>query len=231
MVLRLSNVRLGVLTAVVIAGLPLLLSACSSVSGPSFTARNEPWRSAEERACMTSGTVRQTNFLRGRSALNGPSVCGAAAPFEMTGALGGRITLRPAAMLRCPMIPQIERWLADVVEPEARARFGRSVREVTVAASYSCRPINHKVGGRLSEHGYANALDVSAFVLEDGEKITVKGGWNGTPAEREFLRAVHKGACTYFTTVLGPRANRFHADHFHVDLARHGRDGTMRFCR
>mgnify|MGYP006213584759 CR=1 FL=1 len=48
----------------------LLLWGCST--GPDFVARHEPWRSDEEQACLTSGTVRETAWLRGRSALGGP---------------------------------------------------------------------------------------------------------------------------------------------------------------
>lgn len=213
----------------------LILSAAAlwgcSTGGPSFVAKVEPWRSAEERACVASGSVRQTRFLRERSALNGPSVCGAEAPFEMSAADGGRVIMKPPAMLRCPMIPQVDRWVRDVVEPAAQRHFGQSIAEITVAASYACRPINHVSGGRLSEHGYANALDVSIFTLTSGERITVKGGWNGTAPERAFLRSVHDGACETFTTVLGPNFDRNHADHFHMDLARHGRDGMMRICK
>ncbi len=35
--------------------------------------------------------------------------------------------------------------------------------------------------------------------------------------KRLFLRALHKGACGIFGTVLGPEANRAHHDHFHLD--------------
>ena len=34
-----------------------------------------------------------------------------------------------------------------------------------------------------------------------------------------------------FFAVLGPNADKFHHDHFHVDLARHGRDGAGRICK
>ena len=91
--------------------------------------------------------------------------------------------------------------------------------------------MNHVSGARLSEHGYANALDISRFTLESGEVITVKGGWYGTERERGFLRTVHNGACENFTTVLGPNYDANHRDHFHMDLARHGRDGLMRICK
>jgi hypothetical protein len=212
------------------AGL-MVLWGCSSSDSPKFSAKREPWRTDEEQACLSSGAVRETNFIKGKSALGGPSVCGAARPFEMSAASLGRVSLRPAALLRCPMVPQVDRWVKDVVEPAARRHLGVPLIEITVAASYSCRPINHIAGARLSEHGHANALDVSAFLLADGSKITVKGGWYGAEHERAFLRAVHSGACHHFTTVLGPESDGYHRDHFHVDLARHGRDGLGKVCR
>jgi hypothetical protein len=129
------------------------------------------------------------------------------------------------------MIPSVDRWVAEVVEPAARFHFGSSIAELRVAASYSCRPMNHVSGARLSEHGYANALDVSAFTLADGHTITVRGGWYGDRQERAFLRAVHDGTCRHFTTVLGPNYDANHRDHFHMDLARHGRDGLTNICK
>lgn len=214
--------------------LALLLTSCSSspsLNSTSFRAKKEPWRADEERACLASKTVVPTRFLRSRSALGGPSVCGAARPFEMHAAAGGRVAMKPAALLRCPMVPQVERWVQRYVEPASRYYFGSPVVEMRVAASYACRPINHRRGAKLSEHGYANALDVSRFTLADGRTITVKSGWNGNPAERRFLRDLHKGACETFTTVLGPKFDRNHHDHFHFDLARRGRNGQGRFCK
>jgi hypothetical protein len=228
MVLRRISVFLP-LAAVMILSL-VLLWGCSS-SGPDFVAKDEPWRAAEERACVNSGVVRESSFVHGRSALGGPSVCGAEHPFEMSAAAGGRVSMTPSAMLRCPMVPTVDRWVTDVVEPAARRHLGQSIAELTVAASYGCRPINHQSGGRLSEHGYANALDISVFKMADGSAISVKGGWYGSERERAFLRAVHDGACREFNTVLGPEADAHHRDHFHMDLARHGRDGLMRICR
>jgi hypothetical protein len=91
--------------------------------------------------------------------------------------------------------------------------------------------MNNVSGSKLSEHGHANALDVSAFMLADGRWITVKKGWRGDPRESAFLRQVHQGACETFFTVLGPNADANHHDHFHLDLARHGRDGNLRICK
>ncbi len=208
----------------------LVLWGCSS--GPSFVAKDEPWRAQEEQACLAAHVVQENSYIRSsRSALGGPSVCGAIHPFEMAAADRGRVALKPAALLRCPMVPQVDRWISLTVNPAAQRFFGVPVAEISVAASYSCRPMNNQSGAQLSEHGHANALDVSGFVLADGRKITVRRGWWGDGAERGFLRAVHDGACRDFTTVLGPEANAFHRDHFHVDLARHGRDGLKGYCK
>jgi len=207
-----------------------LLSACGG-TGPNFVAKDEPWREAEERSCVASGVVHETAFIRSRSALGGPSVCGAEHPFEMSAADGGRIRLKPAALLRCPMIPQVDRWISTVVAPAAIHAYGVPLAEITVAASYGCRPMNNVSGAMLSEHGHANALDVSGFILADGTRITVKKGWKGDVRERTFLRRVHDGACEEFTTVLGPNYDSNHRDHFHVDLARRGKTGLNRVCK
>ena len=214
------------------ACLVFVLWGCSTATGPTFVAKREPWRAQTERACLNSGLVQESRFLRSRSSLGGPSVCGALRPFEMSAADRGRVVLKPRALVRCPMVPKIDEWVQRSVVPAARYYFGRPVVEVKVAASYSCRPINHKRGARLSEHGYANALDVSAFILADGRKITVKDGWRGNRAEGAFLRDVHRAACETFTTVLGPNYDRYHHDHFHLDLARRRiRSGYKRVCR
>lgn len=214
----------------VVSVLGLILWGCGS--GPTYIAQHEPWRAQEERACLVSGHVREAPWLKTKSSLGGPSsYCGAMQPFEMAAAADGRVHLRPTALLRCNMIPSVERWVRKVIEPEARRIYGVPLAELKVAASYACRPRNNQSGAKLSEHGHANALDVSGFILADGRTITVKQGWWGEPRDRAFLRAVHAGACREFTTILGPQADAFHADHFHVDLARHGRSGQEVVCR
>jgi hypothetical protein len=207
----------------------LCLWACSS--GPEFIAKDEPWRADEERACLQSGLVRESPFVAARAALGGPSVCGALKPFSVAATARGSVELRPPALLRCPMVPSVEHWVERVVKPAARYHLRTDVVELKVAASYSCRGMNGVRGARLSEHGHANAVDISAFVLADGRAIAVKTGWWGAWAERNFLRAVHGGACNIFTTVLGPNYDANHRDHFHLDLARHGRGGEGRICK
>lgn len=223
--------RVAFLASCLIA--PLAIHGCGrGDSGPAFVAKREPWRAADERQCLHSGMVRESRFVQSRSLLGGPTACGAEHPFEMSAALGGRVELKPAATLRCPMIPAVDRWVAEVVAPAARFHFGAPLVTLKVAASYGCRPINHKWGAKLSEHGLANAIDISEFHFADGRSVSVKRGWwSEDVRERAFLRSVHRGACDTFSTVLGPHADIYHRDHFHMDLARHGRDGTYRVCK
>ena len=97
------------IAALMLSGLGLLWGC--GTTGPDFVVKSDPWRSPEERACLASGVIQQTAFVHARSALGGPSVCGAENPFEMSAADNGRVALQPAASLRCPMIPQIDSWV------------------------------------------------------------------------------------------------------------------------
>jgi hypothetical protein len=144
-------------------------------------------------------------------------------PLRVSALSQGRVRLSSTATLACPIVPTTDRWLDSVVQKAALARLGTQIVEIR-AGSYSCRAMNNGSGTRrTSEHAYGNALDVFGFRTADGREITVKSGWNGSPDERAFLREVFLGACDLFSTVLGPGADMFHYDHFHVDLARHGK--------
>jgi hypothetical protein len=127
------------------------------------------------------------------------------------------------------MADPLHGWLEDQVQPAAQKSFGESVVSIDVAASYACRARNNKSGARMSEHGYGNAIDIAAFTLESGRKVTVLDGWRGGTDERRFLRGVHEAACGEFRTVLGPDADRHHRDHFHLDL-QNRRNGSS-YCR
>ena len=112
------------------------------------------------------------------------------------------------------------------MQPAAKAWLGSRVVKVESFGTYSCRPVDNRAGARLSEHGRANAVDIGAFVLADGRRITVKEGWNGSDEDvRRFLRAAHDAGCRRFGIVLGPDADAFHRDHLHFDM------GQGPYCR
>lgn len=122
------------------------------------------------------------------------------------------------AKLNCGMVSPLASWIETSVQPAARATFGEEVVSVDVMASYACRPRNNRWGGKLSEHGFGNAIDIGGFTLASGRVVTVRSGWRGAPDERQFLREVHDAACARFSTVLGPGSDGHHEDHLHLDL-------------
>jgi hypothetical protein len=134
------------------------------------------------------------------------------------------VAVSPAATLACPIVSELDRWIATAVQPAAMRWFGAPVAEIKQISAYSCRGMNGNPNARISEHAFGNALDIASFTLADGRKITVKGGWNGLPEEQGFLHDVQGAACDQFTTVLAPGSNVYHYDHIHVDLMRR-RDG------
>ncbi len=132
----------------------------------------------------------------------------------------GPVALKPTATLACPIVSVLDRWLAESVQPAATRWFGSRVVEIKQISAYSCRGMNGNPHAHISEHAFGNALDVAAFTLADGRRITVKDGWHGLPEEQGFLRDVEAAACDRFTTVLAPGSNVYHYDHIHVDLMR-----------
>ena len=135
--------------------------------------------------------------------------------------------MKPAATLACPIVSALDRWLADSVQPAAMRWFGVRVVEIKQISAYSCRGMNGNSHAHISEHAFGNALDIAAFTLADGRRVTVKDGWRGMPEEQGFLRDVQAAACQQFNTVLAPGSNAYHYDHIHVDLMRRASRRTI----
>ena len=136
--------------------------------------------------------------------------------------------IRPAGVApSCAVGAALLLWQRDVVQPMAQLHLGRKVSSIEHLGSYNCRPISGS--DRPSEHSTGNAIDISAFVLSDGRRVSLFEHWNARDGRSAFLQAVRSGACGYFTTVLSPDYNAAHADHFHLDQAQ--RPGGWGACR
>ena len=141
----------------------------------------------------------------------------------------GPVVMKPTATLACPIVSALDRWLAESVQPAAMRWFGVRVAEIKQISAYSCRGMNGNSRAHISEHAFGNALDIAAFTLADGRRITVKDGWKGMQEEQGFLREVQGSACENFNTVLAPGSNVYHYDHIHVDLMR--RKSSRTICK
>lgn len=122
--------------------------------------------------------------------------------------------------MTCGLAANFTAWSRYGVQPAARQILGAEVVRIESFGTYACRPIAGS--GRLSEHGRSNAVDVAAFVLSDGRRISVRDGWKGGGEARRFLEVVRASACKRFNTVLSPDYNAAHHDHLHFDMGQTG---------
>lgn len=142
----------------------------------------------------------------------------------------GSIPLSPGnPQMTCSVAAGLVLWLEQDVQAIAERELGSRVQRVEQLGTYSCRRMYGAGSGRWSEHATGNAIDISAFVLENGERISLLGDWQGDDAEARFLRAARDAACDSFATVLSPDYNAAHADHFHFDQT--GRTANWSVCR
>lgn len=126
----------------------------------------------------------------------------------------------------CEVSQAFAAWARFGADRASRQVLGSPLRRIETFGSYACR--NVAGSSRRSGHATASAIDIAAFVLADGRRISVKQGWNGgTAEEQRFLRVVQQSACKRFATVLGPAYNAAHEDHFHLEGVGAGRG----FCR
>ncbi|MBO9576421.1 MAG: extensin family protein [Sphingobium sp.] len=131
--------------------------------------------------------------------------------------------------LTCDLAGNFAAWARYAVRPAARVYLGVEVVRIETFGTYACRDVRGSGGtiaGRLSEHALANAVDVSAFLLADGRRITVADDWYADGPTSQFLHVIHDSACKRFRTVLSPDYNSAHRDHLHFDMG--GKGG---YCR
>jgi hypothetical protein len=135
-----------------------------------------------------------------------------------------RVALQPAAILRCPMASAIADWIRTDMAPLAQ-NLGSVISGLDNFDSYECRGFNRIPGAHLSEHGRANALDVRALKLANGQSISL----TDRTVSREVRESVLHSMCARFTTVLGPGSDWYHEDHIHLDLME--RHNNYKICQ
>ena len=134
---------------------------------------------------------------------------------------GAGISYGGGVILTCRMAVAMTMFERHVLQPAAQTHFQQPVSGLQHFGSYACRNVYSRKTGRLSEHAWANAMDIAAFRLKDGRVISVAKDWEGDGAGAQFLRDIRRGACRFFRVVLSPDYNAAHRDHFHFDMARY----------
>lgn len=133
-------------------------------------------------------------------------------------------------VLTCGMALGLAR-LETVLNEEAERHLGQRVARIEHGGTYNCRKMARF--DLVSEHAYANAIDVRSVTLKNGRKLSVLANFGKTDApprrpEAAFFRTVatrvyDEGA---FSVVITPFFDALHRDHLHFDLARYRIDGS-----
>jgi hypothetical protein len=212
--------------------LPLMagLSACIDIpqgrrqeplhqSGAAFSPR------PEARQCLASLGAAHANFTPLPDQYYGAG-CSTLNTVRLAALHGDHDTLALSNLgpVTCPLATSFAGWARFGADRAAREILGSALIRIETMGSYNCR--NVAGSDHRSAHATANAIDISGFVLADGRRISISGGWaGGTAPERRFLAIVHDSACKRFGTVLGPGYNASHHDHLHLELSERS------FCR
>lgn len=179
----------------------------------------------DTRICLGELGARQASFtpLPDRYYGAGCSTLGTVSLAALQGD-SARFQLANLGPVSCPLADTLAAWARFGVDRAARQVLGSPLAKIETMGSYSCRTIAGS--SKLSAHATAQAVDVAAFVLADGRRVSVSGDWSGgTAEEQRFLRLVHASACKRFGTILGPDYNAAHRDHFHLEATGRG------YCR
>jgi hypothetical protein len=154
-------------------------------------------------------------------------VCGADWPLRVS-ALSDELALASPVTTTCPIVEGLARWMLEAVTPAANRDLESRPTQIVIGTSYECRSRNRQEGAKLSEHAFADAIDIMGFRFHTGKAMQVGSLAAETP-EGRFQAAIRGEACRYFTTVLGPGSDESHKDHLHLDLR--GRNKGFRLCQ
>jgi hypothetical protein len=142
-----------------------------------------------------------------------------------------KIAWSPPPLLTCTMALALARF-ETILQEESAKQFGKPVVRIKQLGTYACREMANYPGW-VSEHSYANAIDLETFVLKDGKEVTVLKHFERTDdrAKNKAGKMLQDSARraydeNVFSTVLTPYFDSLHRNHFHLDLSRYRNDGT-----
>jgi hypothetical protein len=195
-------------------------------AGPAATATPVPAPPPQPSACRLALTE-EIAIAPSVPDIHGPGGCGGENLVRLEAIVLAdkhRVSLKPAATLRCEMATVLADWVRTEVEPLAEGS-GSELRDFDNFDSYDCRGRNGVVGAQLSEHGRANAIDVRGWKLANGQSVEL----TDRNVPRGLRETVLHSVCARFTTVLGPGSDGYHEDHIHLDLME--RHNNYKICQ
>jgi hypothetical protein len=157
--------------------------------------------------------------------------CGIDAPVRLSSIIAGgdAVSLPDHPLIACEFAAVLADYVRLIVAPLGQATFHAKVATIETGPGYDCRTQDRIAGAKISAHAKGLAIDFMAITLADKRRILVERQTGGD--EASYFRAVRTAACGWFTTVLGPGADAFHANNMHLDIEQHGSSGSYRICQ
>ncbi len=158
------------------------------------TDRRKAWSPAEiaEARALCAKVLPATNARTQPQAPLKSGPCGDPAPVLLSalGAGENRVTFHPPAKLNCAMVAAMHTWLVQHLQPAAREHLGARIKTVHIFSGYSCRNAYGRRNTRLSQHAFANALDIKSFETENGRRARLVSHWGMT--RRDIARRARR---------------------------------------
>ncbi|HGH4636311.1 TPA: extensin family protein [Enterobacter bugandensis] len=129
----------------------------------------------------------------------------------------GLVSLNGSFLASCPLALSSALFVSQQARPLTKRFTGSELTRIEHLGSFACRNIYHRPDARRSEHATAEALDIAAFRLANGERVTVLNGWKSAKTQ-PWLKALLAASCGYYGNGLGPEYNAAHASHFHLGM-------------
>lgn len=132
----------------------------------------------------------------------------------------GKIAFTRPLTLDCPFALALSKFVTDMAIPLAREKLTDELNGLSFGPGHVCRRRNNAKQGKLSEHAFGNAIDLTAFDFASGKTLAIRSAEDMEPSQATFFTTLRQHSCKIFTTVLGPGTNSAHATHLHFDLGR-----------
>jgi hypothetical protein len=157
--------------------------------------------------------------------------CGIYAPGRLSSIAvqGDAVSLPDRPLIACEFAAVLADYVRLIVAPLGQAMLHAKVAEIETGPGYTCRTQDRIAGAKISAHAKGLAVDFVAITLADKRRVLVERQTGAD--EASYFRAIRTAACGWFTTVLGPGADAFHANNMHLDIEQHGSSGSYRICQ
>jgi len=123
-------------------------------------------------------------------------------------------TTRDIAAAQKKAAAKLAKGSKETGKPAEPAKEARPPAAAAPSIADAGKKVEGKSKGRVEKANFKRDAEARQAAVPSGASPLAPA----STKEAAFLKRVHQGSCTLFTTVLGPETNEAHRDHFHLDM-------------